>query len=365
MTELCNALVRAGCEVNIVGPALSAASVLGETDGLIKRLKDLVPKPLYELLEFAYTLVAFLRLFRACYKFKPDAIYERYNLHLHAARFVARMFKIPFLLEVNAPLAWERSTYGGLALKRFAHWSEGSSWRAADYVLPVTDVLADHLRNAGVQHSKIVVIPNGANLDQYPFPYDREKAKERLGLSGQTILGFVGFVRDWHGLSALIEWMASAKQQSVTLLLVGDGPDRLNLEQLSERLGIRDRLVVTGFVPRDQVPNYIRSFDIALQPAVTPYASPLKLFEYLAAGCAVVSVGSRNMREILSHEKTALLSDETNKLDFGLQVIKLLESTALRQSLGAEARALVESAPYTWDGNAQTVLQLIKKTKQQ
>lgn len=152
----------------IVGPHVSEGSALGETSGLVKRLKRMLPAALYEVLEFLYSVVALWRLARAAARFRPDAIYERYNLHLHAGRFVARALGVKLLLEVNAPLAVERAAYGNLRMKRFADWSDRLVWRGADYVLPVTDALADFVRAAGVPEERIVVIPNGVDLDMYP-----------------------------------------------------------------------------------------------------------------------------------------------------------------------------------------------------
>lgn len=102
-------------------------------------------------------------------------------------------------------------------------------------------------------------------------------AKMRLGLEGAVVLGFTGFVRDWH-VHRIIDWMASPQApQGTHLLVVGDGPVRAELEAQAQRLGLADRVTFTGVIHRDQVPSFVAAFDMALQlHVVTPYASPLK-----------------------------------------------------------------------------------------
>ncbi len=97
----------------------------------------------------------------ACRRFRPDLIYERYNLYYLAGTLVARRKGIPLFLEVNAPLAEERSRHGGLGLPRLAGWTERFVWRSADRVLAVTGVLKAMIAAAGVPEQQIEVVPNG------------------------------------------------------------------------------------------------------------------------------------------------------------------------------------------------------------
>lgn len=360
LTELVRALRAAGHEVLVVGPHLTEASRLGEGSGFVGRLKRALPGALYEVLEFAYSVVALWRLARAARAFRPDALYERYNLHLHAGRFVARALGVPLLLEVNSPLSVERAQYGGLSLQRFAAWSDRRAWRGSDYVLPVTDALAAYVRAAGVPDERIVVIPNGVDLALYPAEATRDAAKARLGLEGRIVLGFVGFVRDWHGLPQVIDFVAARPDLPLHLLIVGDGPDRARLQAQIAALGIGERARITGYVPREEVPGYITAFDVALQPGVNPWASPLKLFEYLAAGCAVIAPNAPNIREVLTHDRDALLFDPDDADQLVERLRLLCADAALRARLGRAARALAVEHPYTWARNAEVVADLAR-----
>ena len=316
-----------------------------------------------ELMELAYTWVAYRRLRAAAEEFKPDVIYERYNLYLLAGLMLKKKLGIPLLLEVNAPLVQERSAHsGGLSLKRLARWAEGTAWRGADYVLPVTQVLGDHVRAYGVPDARIVVIPNGINEEHFAAAPTPDRAKAERGLSGKLVLGFTGFVREWHGVDRVIRWMAGpAAPANAHLLVVGDGPVRADLERLAGELGIAERITFTGVIHRDQVPAWVASFDIALQPAVVPYASPLKLMEYLVMGKAVLAPRTPNLCEVLDDEDNAVLFDEQAPAAFEQALARLCGDQALRQRLAAGARSSIERLELTWDGNARKAVRLAEQ----
>jgi len=357
--ELIAALRRRGHEVIVVAPPAMEAAEFGDDGGMIARLKAHLPKAFYELLEFGYGFVAYRRLKAALREHRPDVLYERYNLYLLAGVRLARRYRLPFLLEVNAPLFQERGRFGGLGLPRLAAWTERTAWRAADYALPVTDCLADHLRAAGVAEDHIRVIPNGINPRRFAAANDGRRVRGQLGLEGRTVLGFTGFMRDWHGLERVIDVMAAApNRDELHFLVVGDGPARAALESHAAACGMQDQLTVMGIIGRDEVADYVAAFDIALQPQVVEYASPLKLFEYMALGRAIVAPDQRNIREILTHEQDALLFNADDADGFAAAIRRLVGDEDLRRRLGQGAMATIEKRRLTWDANAERVEKL-------
>lgn len=166
--EMIAAMRRQGHEVVVVAPGAARSAEFGYDGGLAARVKRLLPGALYELLELGYSLHAYRRLARACAVHRPDALYERGNLFFLPGLWLRRRTGIPYILEVNAPLASERAIHGGLRLLALAQWSERLVWRGADLVLPVTEVLADVLRQAGVPDARILVVPNGVNRERFP-----------------------------------------------------------------------------------------------------------------------------------------------------------------------------------------------------
>ncbi|ASF45090.1 glycosyltransferase family 4 protein [Methylovulum psychrotolerans] len=361
--ELITALRALGHEVIMAEPDAIEHKGFGSSSGSVKMIRTLLPGFLHEFIEFAYALFDFAKIVPLMLKHKPDVIYERYNLFLPSGIWAKKLFKVPLLLEVNAPLYAERKKHDGIQLDWLAKWTESYVWRQADYVLPVTQVLADHVIAAGASAASIRVIPNGINQARFSHAIDSATVLDKYNLHNKLVLGFTGFVRDWHRLDKVVQAIADNKGRAWHLLLVGDGPARAAIEQQAADLGISEHITITGIIDRDEVANYVAAFDIALQPDVVEYASPLKLFEYMVLGKAIIAPDRANIREILTHGQDALLFDPAQEQAFTEQLCALCLDGDLRQRLGkAAAQTLAEKGLY-WQENAKRVVTLLEDRK--
>lgn len=354
---LTQALEARGHDIAMCGPEAGEAQKLDATSR--KGLTALLPAPIYECAEYGYSLPAYRRLKAAAVAAAPDILYERYNLYFHAGVWVKRKTGLPLILEVNAPLAEERAEHGKLALTSFARHSQQRIWRAADMVLPVTDALADYVRAAGVPEARIEVIQNGVE-ESFLAPQDPAPVRARYGLKGKLVLGFSGFMREWHGLDRIIAFLADSRRDDLHVLLVGDGPARDGLEKLARELGVVGQVAFAGVVQRADMPAHVAAFDIALQPAVVPYASPLKLFEYMAQGKPVIAPSSANIREVLTGGEDGLLFEDGG---FETALATLVDDAGLRARLGRAARRTLKKRDYTWAGNARRVEVIAERLK--
>jgi glycosyltransferase involved in cell wall biosynthesis len=345
------ALRAAGHEVLVVGPGFYSRADFGSESRMVAQARRLLPQRLGELAELAYNVPAYWRLRRACRSFRPDLLYERYNLFYLAGALLARRRRLLFYVEVNAPLADERARFGGLRSRRLARRLERFVWGSADRVLVVTGVLQDMLAAWGVPADRIAVTPNGIDPGCFTAP-----ARSPPPPGGPLVLGFVGFVRSWHGLDAVIRAMAGYAGDAMRLVVVGDGPALAALARQAALCGLADRVHFTGLVERQAIPELVAGFDIALQPKVVPYASPLKVFEYMAAGCAIVAPDQPNIREILEHERSALLFDPAEDGAMWQAIRRLAEDPGLRARLGLAARAAIYQRDHTWHGNAERIV---------
>jgi glycosyltransferase involved in cell wall biosynthesis len=109
------------------------------------------------------------------------------------------------------------------------------------------------------------------------------------------------------------------------------------------------------------VASYVEAFDVALQPDVVDYASPLKLFEYLALGRAIVAPDKPNIREVLTHEDNALLFPQGDHAAMSAAIERLCQDEALRERLGQHARATINTRSLTWESNAGTIVSLMRQ----
>ena len=105
-----------------------------------------------------------------------------------------------------------------------------------------------------------------------------------------------------------------------------------------------------------RIPALLPAFAVALVPAINPYASPLKLHEYMAAGVASIAPDQPNLREVLTHESDALLVDPADDDALRQAIVRLVTDESLRTRLGAAGRRTIEVDDLTWEGNVRRVL---------
>jgi glycosyltransferase involved in cell wall biosynthesis len=355
--ELIAALQHQGHETILVGPPGFMATGFGGSNPFVDRIKRWIPGALYELLEVAYNAKAFLRLRAAVRAQRPDVIYERFSLFLFAGLWMHRLSGIPMLLEVNAPLYEERSKNDGLRLPALGRWAQRLLWNRVDHVLPVTGVLARTVAEYGVAPSRVTVIPNGINPERFGAIPVSAAAKAALGLPPRLVLGFTGFIRGWNEVHRLIDFVALHHARfDLHVLVVGDGPARASLQEYARAHGVPDRLTIAGIVERDDVARHVAAFDIAVLPGLTPYSSPLKLFEYLQLGRAIIAPDTENIREILTNGLDALLFDPARDGALEAALLRLCTDATLRTRLGLCAHQTISAKSLTWSCNARRVV---------
>ncbi len=359
--ELITALKSLGHEIIMAEPNAIGQKSFGKSSNAVQTIRKILPGFLHEIIEFFYTFFDFIKVSMLIVKHKPDCIYERYTLFFPSGIWAKKIFKLPLLLEVNSPLYEERKKNGDIKLNFLAEWSENFTWKNADFVLPVTAVLAEKIQQRKVAGEHIVVIPNGINRTRFNNTAKSKRIIDQYNLNGKLILGFVGFVREWHRLDRVLNAMANNKAENWHLLLVGDGPARTQIEQQAKRQNIEDRITITGIIERDDISNYITVFDIALQPDVVAYASPLKLFEYMALRKAILAPDRDNIREILTHGENALLFNPDDGESFIKHLCDLCSSNELRLRLGLAAAKTVEDKKLYWEENALRVEKLFNQ----
>jgi glycosyltransferase involved in cell wall biosynthesis len=202
----------------------------------------------------------------------------------------------------------------------------------------------------GIPENRILVLPNAVSEDELaiatqPFPLKLPPAS--------FLLGFTGWLVEWHRLDFLIDALAAPQFSSVILVLIGDGPLRPALESQAHTLGVR--LHFTGPLPHSSIPAALRSMDACVVPHSNSYRSPIKLFEFMAQQRPVIAPRTEPIESVVTDGRDALLFTPLDVASFRLTLQKLLDSSALRQSIGASARSLIEQK-HTWERNAAQIL---------
>ena len=297
----------------------------------------------------------------------PDFIYERYSLWAVAGMQVARRHSLPLILEVNAPLTYEEQIYrAGLTFPPLARWVEHRLWRNANVTIPVSGALRQRMIAAGVAAERIHVLPNAVDTDQFHPSLDGHALRDRLQFGDRFVIGFVGSFKAWHGVDLLLDAFHDLYQsdRSAHLLLVGDGPLREALQAQVRNLGLQGAVTFAGVVPHAEIPQYLATMQLAIAPYPALedfYYSPLKLFEYMAAGLAVVSSRIGQVAEVITDGVNGLLFTPGNRSGLVECIQRLRADPALRIQLGR--KAVEACSQNTWKQHALKVVEWAEQLK--
>ena len=307
-----------------------------------------------------------------------DFVYERYSLWSFSGMNYARANHIPGLLEVNAPLIEEQAAHRGIVDRAGAEQVATRAFTDATALIAVSDGVGDYLRRRGVCADAVQVIPNGVNPERFDVAgrarhsVRAEQCQRDDGAHGVTrptrdchgdfTIGFVGTLKPWHGVAVLLEAFELLHREfpNTRLLLVGDGPERANLEARVKQLGLEAATQFTGAVAAEEIPAQLAAMDVAVAPYPLLdnfYFSPLKAYEYMAAGCATVASRIGQLDGLIQHEQNGLLCEPGNADDLAAQLTRLLADETLRQKLAAAGRRTILRG-HTWDHVAGRILEL-------
>ncbi len=289
-----------------------------------------------------------------------DVVLERLSLFGIAGLEAARAADIPHALEVNAPLAREALDFRGLATGPLAATIERHVLTETDLVLPVSMALGAHCRELGVPGERIAVVPNGVDLDRFTPTGVGHSVRTALGLAPEDcVIGMASGLRPWHGgrdlARAFVE--VAPREPRARLLVVGDGPERLSMEEFIDGAGLAERTRFTGWVPHRDVPAYMEAMDVAVapyRPMAGFYFSPLKIYEYMAMGLAITGPSLGQIREVIEDRINGRLTRPGDTADLARVILELLGDETLRRQLGLAARQTAEEL-HGWSHAAERI----------
>jgi glycosyltransferase involved in cell wall biosynthesis len=272
--------------------------------------------------------------------FQPALLYERLALHSAAGSRAAKRLGIRHVVEVNAPLPEEALRYRRLEDPAAAERLERAVLSGADLVLPVSPALVEYVRLRGAR--RVEVLQNAVAIERFAAPWSAN--------GGPPVAVFAGSLRPWHGIETIAGAWRLLGTDAPPLVVVGDGPAREHLQGTGAR--------TCGAVDHACVPALLGCADIGLAPygAKAPrYFSPLKLFEYLAAGLATIVADIPATAAIVDAD-SAVVIPRGDPAALAGAVRALAADPERRRRLGENGRALV-TAQHTWRHRARRILE--------
>ncbi len=252
-----------------------------------------------------------------------------------------------------------------------AHNTHGS-WYAqrflgVDGLIAITEHLQREFIDAGLAPDRCLVAPDGVDLSKYARLPDRMEARRRLGLpcSG-PIVCYTGHLLRWKGVYTLVE--SATQLPEAQFLIVGGMPEDIKALRRFAASQHTTNVQLVGHVAPTEVPLYQAAADVLVLPnsaretISAHYTSPLKLFEYMAAGRPIVASDLPSIREVLTDRVTAMLVKPDDPLALASKLTALLGNSALQRQLAAQAQSTVER--YGWRKRAAAIVEfLVERTR--
>ncbi len=286
---------------------------------------------------------------------KPDVLHAHSPvLNVLPAIKVGRRFNIPVIYEVRA--FWEDAavdhgtTREGSLRYRLTHALDTLAFRRVDAVTTICEGLRRDIVGRGIPEEKVTVIPNAVDIENFSMGGKADPLlQEKLGLQGKQVLGFVGSFYAYEGLALLLEALPEiiTQRPNVRVLLVGGGPQQVELQALSARLGVSDKVIFMGRVRHQEVSHYYNLIDILVYPRLsmrlTELVTPLKPLEAMAQGKLFIASDVGGHHELIRDQETGVLFKAGNAHDLAAKALHLLSETSQSANMIAAGRRFVEN----------------------
>ena len=288
-----------------------------------------------------------------------DAVLVR---HLKLAAFLLTRITdlgVPLIFETHEFFSQTAAEEGAPAAKVAAlEAMERQVLLGANRVIAISRPLAEALEVFGVR-SPVTVAPSG--VDELFFKVDETNRQHDLA-------AYAGGLGPWKGVELLLEAMAKAPGLRIEVLGGHrDSADWQRLTDLAGRLNLGARLTMRPRAGQDVVRELLSRAGIAVWPGTgrqriaAEFTSPLKLFEYLAAGCAVVAPRVPAAQSVLTHGENALLFEPDNAESLAQALNQLTSDSEQAKALGRAGRELARS--YTWQARAEIIKQVVMEAR--
>ena len=279
---------------------------------------------------------------------EPDLVYERYSLFSTVLADVVEATDAAGVLEVNAPLVEEQARHRDLVDADAAWAALARQVGAASATVCVSDPVRDWVR-AHTFGERVHTVPNGVSTT---------RIRPAAEAAGDPVVTFVGTLKPWHGVDVLVDALARARAPW-RLRVIGDGPQGEALTEQARALGVE--VDFRGAVAPAEIPDHLAGSAIGVAPypataaETDQYFSPLKIYEYLAAGLPVVASRVGQVPAIVRDGLTGLLVAPSDPDALAAALDALARDEVTRRAMGHAARAEAE-AHHSWTGVVDRIL---------
>jgi glycosyltransferase involved in cell wall biosynthesis len=295
---------------------------------------------------------------------RADFVYQRYALGAFAGLELARRLGVPLVLEFNGSGLWVERHWGPGHVRMAGPLTklERRNLIDASLIVVISEVLKEQLIAQGIPATRILVNPNGVDVERLA-PYSQRspsKWRKHVGLSQAPTVGFVGTFGPWHGVELLPKLIAATPSANWILIGAGDPLHGRVTAEIDAR-GLRERVLISGLVPRERALELLSACDVCVSPHVPNpdgsrfFGSPTKLFEYMGLAKPIVASDLDQIGAVIEHERNGLLHRPGDVTAAAMAIERLLADPALRERLGGAALAHAQER-YSWSAHVRRTL---------
>ena len=358
--KMCEAFSNAGIEVELLAP---------------RRFNSIKENP------FSYYNI------RETFKIRKTFVIDLIPLSKYLGAFANFVESITFALfslsglsRADADVIYTRDQFSGWFLsffkKRFVYEVHSFPrhvalyrriWKKAHKIIVITSALKNLVIKEGIPENKILIAPDAVDLKIFEsINADKDELRAELNLPKDSFLvGYVGKFKTLEmekGIKTMIEALPLSGNETKMVFVGGEESEIKEYKMFSNRFNVLPQCIFISYQPHAKVIRYIKAMDALVipfpnKPHYAFYASPLKLFEYMASGRPIIASSLPALREILN-DKNALFFKPDDAPDLA-RAIKMLKSS---QMLGyhLSQQALADVQQYTWQKRAKNILNFIK-----
>ena len=336
--DLAGHLAKRGHQVHVITSLDEGLPTLSEENGFYIHRIEPPSVPLFGIIIF------WMRMFNIVHKINPDVVHSQSLSFGVPSLAIKKIQEIPYII-------WGRGSDVYLP-DRVIRLTIGSILRNADMSLALTYEMKSKMQKRCIKD--VEVISNGINLEMYENIWEKDENRVE-----NTII-FVGRLHPVKGVHYLIKAMDKVRGTipNARLIIVGDGEERLRLENQVEELNLNGYVTFMGQLRRDMIPTTLRMAQIFILPSLSE-GFPVVLLEAMASGLPIITTNVGGIPEIIEDEMNGYLVCPKDHDQLADRIITLLQNDSLRQSISYNN--LKKARSFSWNNVSEKVEKAYKR----
>lgn len=356
--EIINHLAEDKNEMFLIGQKKGKIEVKAKT-----RYFNLPKIPIFGNIFFNIKLL--IRLPFYIMKDKIQVIYTRQSGTLISPAIISRLFLIPYITELNGNIEEEMKLEKRPKIFiKLARMVEKICYKNAKKVIVVSKELRNYiLQKFHLPKKKVVNLENGVNINLFKHK-NKLSCRKQLKLNLNNLYGgYVGGLQNWQGISYIISSTKEVIKRfpNYKLIVVGDGPEKKNLINLTKSLKLESNIFFKGVINHDKVPLYINSFDLSFcyltKIKEGKYGTPFKVYEYLSCESPTIMSDIKGITKLF--KKNVIVAKSEDSKDLANQIIKILNDKQLMKNLAKNGREFILQS-HSWKNVAERTQKVIE-----